>query len=538
MIGGVAVVRWSRLLAAGVLAPLLWCGVGAERASASTQTYNTAGGYSFTVPAGVTSIAVTAIGGAGGDCLVVGSGGEGGSVAATVPVTPGEQLVVWVAGAGVDCLDGGGGGFGGGAASGTGTVGTDGGGGGASVLAPGSTSPDFSRALLVAAGGGGAANGIHVVNGGSAGSAGEDGDMPGSGGGAGTQSAPGAGGAGDVGATAGSAGSLGAGGVGGDGAPSDSDGGGGGGGGYYGGGGGGGSASASDAGGGGGGSSFVAAGATNVTGPTPSSLPAGVTITYTPTSISGSAPASGAAGTAIAPSSVSATLSGASSDAAGTITFTVFGPQASPPTDCTSGGTSVGTATISGAGTYHPSAGYTPRGPGTYYWYASYGGSGQNAASNSGCGTGMASTMVSPIALSRLSVVPKKLSIAGRRVHGGCAKPTHKNAADEHCERPIKLTVGYTLTGAGTVTFTVELKSTGRKVKAKCVAPTAHNKRSKRCTRLVNVRGKLVKTGNADANKFVWNGKLGGHKLAPGTYELTAVVTDGAPQTVTFTIAG
>src|ERR1044072_8087307 len=66
MIGGVALLRRPRLLAAAVVAALVWCGIGAERASASTQTYTTAGSYSFTVPAGVTSVAVTAIGGAGG----------------------------------------------------------------------------------------------------------------------------------------------------------------------------------------------------------------------------------------------------------------------------------------------------------------------------------------------------------------------------------------------------------------------------------------------------------------------------------------
>lgn len=545
MFGGVSLQRWSGLLAAGVLAALGWCGVGAERAWASTQTYTTPGSYSFTVPAGVTSIAVTAIGGAGGDCIVVPSGGEGASVAATVPVAPGEQLVVWVAGAGNACDDGGGGGFGGGAAGGTGTGGTrdlGGGGGGASVVAPGTSSPDFSRALVVAAGGGGASNGIQVINGGNAGSPGTDDDdgVPGSGGGAGAQSAGGAGGvAEDSNATAGTAGSLGAGGAGGDGDPgATSAGGGGGGGGYYGGGGGGGSGASENGGGGGGGSSFVAVGATNVTGPMPTSSAPEVTITYTPTSTSLSAPPSGVEGTAIPAGSVSATLSGASAGASGTITFTVFGPQSSPPTDCTSGGTTVGTATVSGAGTYNPSAGYIPPAAGTYYWYAAYSGAAANEPSNSGCGTGMASTVVSPVAVSRLSASPHRLSIAGRKVHGKCVTPTRKNTADKHCERPVKLTVAYTLNAGATVTFTVKVKSTGRKVKGKCVAQTTHNKHKPRCTRLVNVGGKVVKTGSSGANRFVWNGKIGGHELAPGSYELTATLADGASQTVAFTIVG
>src|SRR6202012_4417056 len=118
----------------------------------------------------------------------------------------------------------------------------------------------------------------------------------------------------------------------------------------------------------------------------------------------------------------------------------------------------------SGAGSYRSSAGYTPPSAGNYYWYVSYGGGGGNAASNSGCGAGMASTVVSPITVLGLGVAPHKFSIAGRRVHGKCVKPTKRNAGDKRCETPIKLTVGYTLNGADTVTFTVKRKSAGRKV--------------------------------------------------------------------------
>lgn len=114
----------------------------------------------------------------------------------------------------------------------------------------------------------------------------------------------------------------------------------------------------------------------------------------TTTTSSVSAPAGDTTGTAIAASSISASLSGATSDASGTITFTVFGPQASPPADCTSGGTSVGTATVSGDGTYNPSAGFTPGSAGTYWWYATYSGDADNTASDSGCGAGMTSTVV------------------------------------------------------------------------------------------------------------------------------------------------
>ena len=74
--------------------------------------------------------------------------------------------------------------------------------------------------------------------------------------------------------------------------------------------------------------------------------------------LSVSAPDLGTAGTAIDPSSISAVLSGGSSPS-GTVAFKVFGPQSSPPSDC-SGGTTVGTASVSGENAYNPSAGFTP----------------------------------------------------------------------------------------------------------------------------------------------------------------------------------
>ena len=107
-------------------------------------------------------------------------------------------------------------------------------------------------------------------------------------------------------------------------------------------------------------------------------------------SLSVSGPLGGAfAGSPIAASSISATLT-AGSALTGTITFTVFGPQSSPPSSCASGGATVGTASVSGSGSYHPSAGFTPPSPGDYWWYASYGGE----PATSTCGAGMAETSV------------------------------------------------------------------------------------------------------------------------------------------------
>jgi hypothetical protein len=105
-----------------------------------------------------------------------------------------------------------------------------------------------------------------------------------------------------------------------------------------------------------------------------------------------SAPSSGTPGSAIPASAIAATLSSGMAPI-GTIDFKVFGPQASAPSSCGSGGTAVGSASVSGNATYHPSTGFTPPSAGTYWWYASYGGDASDNAAASTCGASMAHTV-------------------------------------------------------------------------------------------------------------------------------------------------
>ncbi len=111
-------------------------------------------------------------------------------------------------------------------------------------------------------------------------------------------------------------------------------------------------------------------------------------------SLSVTVPSSGTVGSPIAASSVSGVLSRGSSPT-GTISFRVFGPQASPPSSCTSGGSPVGSAvSVTGNGTYNPSTAFTPGSVGDYWWYASYGGDMNNDPLSSACGAAMAETVV------------------------------------------------------------------------------------------------------------------------------------------------
>ncbi len=235
--------------------------IGVTAAQAATQTFSYTGAeQTFTVPAGVTSVDVTAVGGHGGSAAA--SGGAAAQVSGELGVTPGETLYVEVGGNGENGNPGGNtvaaGGFNGGAPGGAG-------GGGASDVrtAPRAEglSPD-SRLLLAAGGGGSGQSGSCTGGaGGAAEQGGEAGSCGNGGGGPGSQNAGGAGGTNGCGT--GQEGQLGLGGEGGGngfgGNFCNLDTGGGGGGGLYGGGGGCG-ASADSSGGGGGGSSLIPAG--------------------------------------------------------------------------------------------------------------------------------------------------------------------------------------------------------------------------------------------------------------------------------------
>jgi hypothetical protein len=99
------------------------------------------------------------------------------------------------------------------------------------------------------------------------------------------------------------------------------------------------------------------------------------------------------------------------------------------------------------------------------------------------------------------------------------------------------LRISYTLNVAATVTLTLKRQVPGRKVNGRCVKPTKNNHRHGTCTRLVNVPGELTLAGQAGANQSTFNGKIGGHQLGPGTYQLIATPAGGSSSTVTFKTA-
>ncbi len=281
-VGGVAV-GTSASAANFAISPTVTTTYYAESIGASSTVTNTfaytGGAQTFTIPAGVSSVTISASGAQGGNTAY--TGGLGGNATGSFTVTPGQVLNLYVGGQGAAATTGG---FNGGGNGGTGSSGNFGsGGGGASDVRVGGTA--LINRILVAGGGGGSGN---LYSGfGGAGGAGSSCLSPfGVGGGFGTGCSSGnigscaggtaplygtgggggglnSGGAisGDGSGGAGGAGSLGVGGVGG----TQVNGPGGGGGGYYG-GAGGQSGSGGCNGGGGGGSSYSSSSLTVFTG--------------------------------------------------------------------------------------------------------------------------------------------------------------------------------------------------------------------------------------------------------------------------------
>jgi hypothetical protein len=95
-----------------------------------------------------------------------------------------------------------------------------------------------------------------------------------------------------------------------------------------------------------------------------------------------------------------------------------------------------------------------------------------------------------PPLLSRLRVSPSR-----RSIHG------HK----------LRLRISYTLSVSDKVTFTI--KRSGHRV-----------------------RGKIVKSGTAGANQFTFNGRIGGHGLGVGRYQLIATPAGGKPKKTRFSL--
>lgn len=544
----------------------------AQATETASQSFTEAGEQAFIVPAGVTTVQVTLVGGEGavggaGNSGSHSSGGGGATVTATLAVSPGETLFTETAGDGKS--NGAGGYNGGGSDARTGETG--GGGGGASdvrtcsvAASPSSCAGGSSLAtrLVVAGGGGGGGRGgadtgdAAVIKGGTGGAAGQPGgegafdthgDAGGEGGQAGGTTPPG-GAPGGHSSEPATQGQLGVGGAGGN---SLAAAGGGGGGGLYGGGGGGGglqfveSGGAfnvfnSGGGGGGGGGSGFAGGASGVSSfllqtTTPGAQPA-ITFTWT------LPPPAASTGGATGLTATGATLTGTVNPDGSTVTDCHFAVSPAPPS-----GTSVPCSQQVGAGEspIAVTATLNALSPATAYTATLMATSPQGSASGAAVGfvTSAASTLAfGPGGLggsgAALSVSNLKLSTARFRA----GKHTATIAKSKSMGAPTATTISFGLSQAATVKLSFEQAEAGVITGHKCSAASRAHSRGRRCTRYAAVSHGVSRAAQAGTDSISFDGVLdGGRSLSPGTYRVSLVATGAtgratAAQHPTFTL--
>lgn len=524
----------------------------AQAAESASQTFATPGEHAFVVPAGVTSVQVTLVGGAGG----AGSGGApGGSPAtatATLTVSPGETLYGEVAGNGQAVVGfenaGGYNGGGGGGEHSFGGAGGGGGGGASDIRAcPAAALPSAcegrislaSRLIVAAGGGGGGGSGLPSStaggNGGPSDQAGSPGhgdghgDVGGSGGQRAVLSAGGEAGGPSAecnpktGERCPTAGQLGAGGPGGGGAWAG--GGGGGGGGVFGGGGAGGGATNGTetvnggGGGGGGGSSGIPAGAPGVSGfsllPTATGAQPAISIVWT------MPPPAVQIGPPSAVTTTTATVDGAVNPDGSQVTDCRFVVAPPPPA-----GASIPCPQQIGAGTtpVAVSAALTGLSPASAYTVTLVATSAQGSTSGSPVTfltSAPGTSTTSPLTLRNLRLSPSRFR-RGR----------HTATITKAARTPTATVISFALSRAARLTLSFEQAQPGVLVGHRCaVRPSTHGN-GRRCTRYAAISRGVTGSGHAGLNRISFDGVLdGGRRLSPGAFRLSLTASDAAAST-------
>jgi hypothetical protein len=136
-------------------------------------------------------------------------------------------------------------------------------------------------------------------------------------------------------------------------------------------------------------------------------------------------------------------------------------------------------------------------------------------------------------ALRSLVVSPRRLSLAGRIVHGRCQPRTRSNRRALPCRLKLNLHLSFSASTAGTITLTFARVSAGSRVNGRCTKPTRRNHHHPHCTRLTALPGSTTRTVKPGANQIT----ITRSNLAPGTYQLTVTPQAASPHTTTITIS-
>lgn len=139
-----------------------------------------------------------------------------------------------------------------------------------------------------------------------------------------------------------------------------------------------------------------------------------------------------------------------------------------------------------------------------------------------------------------LGPVPISVEVSGETLspRAFAAAPRGASVIDAR-RRVYGTSVAYTLEAAGKVRFTIAKLQPGREsASGHCARLAAVNFGSRGCTRAVLLPGDFTVAGDSGVNRFLFTGRLDGHKLAVGSYRLlaTPVAADSVGHAVSFRI--
>jgi hypothetical protein len=172
-----------------------------------------------------------------------------------------------------------------------------------------------------------------------------------------------------------------------------------------------------------------------------------------------------------------------------------------------------------GGGALGAATSHTYTAPGTYQ----VGVTAADAVGNQTRGTGQIQIAPAPLAVTGHDVAAHA-AVTRLRISPARFRAARRGGSALAARAPSRAGVSYTLDAKATVTFSVQRVSAKRKGR----------------TRVVNVRGSFARRSAAGINRFAFTGRVGGRRLAPGTYRLLATPATGAPRgrsvAVTFRI--
>ncbi len=134
----------------------------------------------------------------------------------------------------------------------------------------------------------------------------------------------------------------------------------------------------------------------------------------------------------------------------------------------------------------------------------------------SGCPQGSSRAGAAAAPISRLRVVPSRFRAAAS---GASVTRAPRRAKGRRHSRPTGTTLSYLDARAGVVTFVVARPVRGERRGKGCLAPAGKRRRGRACT-LYRRLGSFSHVDVAGANSLHFSGRVGGHKLPPGTYRL------------------